>query len=611
VLDWQDGQPVSRRFGDVYFSRAGGLEETRHVFLAGNRLPQRFAALAPGSAFVIGETGFGTGLNFLAAWQLFACTAPAGARLHFVSTELDPLSCEELDRALALWPQLDAWRKALTAQYGPLAAGWHRFVFDAGRVCLTLAVGDARETLPALHGAVHAWFLDGFSPARNPELWEAGLLQSIGAHSRPGTSAATYSCAGHVRRGLAAAGFRVWKTPGHGTKREMLRAEVEGTPNSAPATDRQAVVIGAGIAGAAVTDSLARRGWCVTLVERHAALAAGASGNPQGILYARLSAHGTPLSSLVLAGYQHSLRVLRTRLPCDGNAWSDAPVLQLAAGDRETARQAALSALELPAGLLRHVSAAEASDVAGIALGCGGLLFPMGGWVHPAALCRALASHASVEVLTSCTALALRAGAGQWEVLAQDEVVARAPVVVIAAGTASAGFRHTAAFPLRANRGQLTLVPMTPGSAPLRAVLCGDGYVAPARAGLHCLGGSFAREAGDDTRPADDAGNIARLQRLAPALFEALGRPRADTPGLSSRAGLRCTSPDYLPLVGPVGGGHPGLFMSTAHGSRGLITAPLAGEVLSAWLEDEPAPLPEAMMQALLPTRFHPDPNTA
>jgi tRNA 5-methylaminomethyl-2-thiouridine biosynthesis bifunctional protein len=604
VLHWQDGQPFSRRFGDVYFSRAGGLAETRHVFLGGNRLAERFAQLPPGEAFAIGETGFGTGLNFLAAWQLFACTAPTTARLHFVSTELDPLAPADLVSALALWPELAAQREALLGQYATPTPGWHRFAFDAGRVRLTLLIGDARATLPALHGEMDAWFLDGFAPARNPELWEQGLLEAIGRRSRPGATAATYSCAGQVRRALSAAGFRVWKVRGYGRKREMLQAQLDAVvPVQAPPR-RTALVVGGGLAGAAAARSLAERGWRVTLLEKSPTLAAGASGNPQGVLYARLSAQPTPLRQLVLAGYQHALRVLRTQLPCDGEAWSYAPVLQLAFDAREVARHAAIAALGLPSDLVRGVSADEAGAMAGLTLEHPALVFPQGGWVHPPALCRALASHSAIEVRLARATPVLEQGADGWEARAGDHVIARAPVAVIAAGADSLRFAQAAHLPLGVNRGQLTLVPQTPFSAALRAVLCGDGYATPPRQGVHAVGASFARESADDVRATDDAENLARLAQLAPSLFAALGAPRADQAGLGARAGLRCTSPDYLPVVGPVRERWPGLLISAAHGSRGLLTAPLAGEVLAAWLEAEPAPLDRAMMQALLPQRF-------
>jgi tRNA 5-methylaminomethyl-2-thiouridine biosynthesis bifunctional protein len=605
VLDWQDGQPFSRRFGDIYFSREGGLAETRHVFLAGNRLPERFAELGPAEAFVIGETGFGTALNFLAAWQLFASTAPPDARLHFVSTELDPLPPHDLEAALRLWPELAAQRQALLAQYATPAPGWHRFAFDAGRVRLTLLIGDARATLPAMQGEMDAWFLDGFAPARNPQLWEPALLAAIGRQSRPGATAASYSCAGDVRRALAAAGFRVWKAAGYGRKREMLQAWRDGVPRlpGSPAR-RAALVVGGGLAGTAVARSLAERGWRVTLLETGGTLASGASGNPQGVLYARLSAQPTPLRQLVLAGYQHTLRVLRTHLSCDGDEWSDAPVLQLAFDAREAARHEAIAALGLPAELVRRVPADEARRIAGLAIEHPALLFPQGGWAHPPALCRALAAHPRIEVRLARAVPALLHAGEDWEARDGEQLIGRAPVAVIAAGTASLGFAPAAHLPLGVNRGQLTLVPQTAASAALHAVLCGDGYVTPARRGVHCVGASFARERRDDLRAADDADNLARLARLAPALHSALGEPAAGSAGLRARAGLRCTSPDYLPVVGPLGARWPGLLISAAHGSRGLLSAPLAGEVLAACLEAEPAPLEAAMMQALLPQRF-------
>jgi tRNA 5-methylaminomethyl-2-thiouridine biosynthesis bifunctional protein len=232
------------------------------------------------------------------------------------------------------------------------------------------------------------------------------------------------------------------------------------------------------------------------------------------------------------------------------------------------------------------------------------LAFPAGGWVHPPALCRALVAHPAIELRTVQQATALRADEGQWRVLDGARAVAHAPVVVLAAGAGCVAFAQAARLPLGVNRGQLTLLPATAQSSRLRAVLCGEGYAAPARRGLHGVGATFAREASDALRMEDQADNLAMLQRLSPALFQALGAPAADRLALAGRAGLRCVSPDYLPLAGPVLPDAPGLLVSTAHGSRGLITAPLSGEVLAACLEDEPAPLPDDMMQSLQPQRF-------
>ena len=206
ALDWRDGGvPVSRRFDDPYFSLNGGLAETRHVFLAGNDIPAR---LVPG--FHVAETGFGTGLNLL------ALAAVAAVPVRFTSFEAYPLAAADLERAHAAFPEL----APLAAQ---LRAGWPGPRFRVGLVEAEVILGDARRTLPRWQGRADAWFLDGFSPARNPELWSDPLMAEIGRHTVPGGSFATYTAAGHVRRALAAAGFSVERAPGFAGKRHMSR----------------------------------------------------------------------------------------------------------------------------------------------------------------------------------------------------------------------------------------------------------------------------------------------------------------------------------------------------------------------------------------------------
>ena len=213
-LDWRDDKiPVSRRFDDPYFSLDNGLEETRHVFLAGNDLPERFV-----NRFQIAELGFGTGLNFLvalAAWRECGATG----RFQFTTFEAFPMAAADRERALAAFPELGGLRgelsRALAFGAGP---------YDFGDATLTIIVGDARQSLPALSFAADAWFLDGFSPAKNPELWGEDLLAEVGRHTKPGGTAATYTAAGHVRRALAAAGFDVTRAAGYGRKRHMTRA---------------------------------------------------------------------------------------------------------------------------------------------------------------------------------------------------------------------------------------------------------------------------------------------------------------------------------------------------------------------------------------------------
>lgn len=641
-LDWDDqGRPHSRVFDDVYFSDQSGLEETRYVFLEQNRLQERFAALPVGGRLVIGETGFGTGLNFLCAWQLFEQHAVAGARLHFVSVEKYPLSHADLQRALALWPELAPFAEQLLAQYIAIHQGFQRLVLDNGRVTLTLLIGDALEQLPQLDAQVDAWFLDGFAPAKNPDMWTAELFAQLARLAAPGSTISTFTSTGWVRRLINAAGFKMKRTPGIGHKWEILRGEFLGWPVETPPPaqgkpwfarpaplqgERSALVIGGGLAGCATAASLAARGWNVKLLERHGALAQEASGNPQGVLYLKLSAHGTALSQLILSGFGHTRRLLEHLHR--GVDWDGCGVLQLAFNAKEAERQAQLAEAFAP-GLLHPLDTAQAQARAGVALAHGGLFYPEGGWVHPPALCEWQARHPLIEVLPHHEALELRRVDGQWQALAGDHLLASARVVVLAGAAEVKRFAFSADLPLKRIRGQITRLAQTPASQALATVVCAEGYVAPARLGEHTLGASFDFKNDDLTPTATEhAGNLDMLREISADLALRLGADTLAPERLEGRAAFRCTSPDYLPIVGPLAERDAfdeayailrkdarhvptapcpwldGIYINSGHGSRGLVTAPLCAELLAAWLEAEPLPLPSSVAEACHPNRF-------
>lgn len=640
-LDWDDqGQPHSRAYGDVYFSNSLGLTEPRYVFLDNNDLPARFAALPAHGKLVIGETGFGTGLNFLCAWELFARTAVAGAQLHFVSVEKHPLSDADLQRALHLWPELQPFAEQLLEQYVALHGGFQRLLFDGGRVVLTLLIGDVMELLPQLDGEIDAWFLDGFAPAKNPEMWSPALFTQLARLSTPRTTLGTFTTAGDVRRALKAVGFKLKRVEGLGHKWQVLKGHFIGL-DDAPAKPaekawyarppehtgpRTALVIGAGLAGCASAESLAARGWQVTLLERHGAIAQEGSGNPQGVLYLKLSAHGTSLSRLIVAGFGHTRRHIQ-RLQ-RGQDWDACGVLQLAFDEKEAARQAQLAAA-FPSELLHSLSQIEAEQQAGIALASGGLFYPQGGWVHPPALCRLMAEHANVQLRVHQHALQLRQENGQWQAWDGEQLLASASVVVLAGAADVHGFTATAQLPLKRIRGQITCLAQTAESTALGTVVCAEGYVAPARDGEHTLGASFDFHSDDlSLNAAEHISNLQLLNEISTDLAQRLNANNLPVAELRGRAAFRCTSPDYLPIVGPVADADafaqaygvlrkdarqtpatpcpwlPGLYVNTGHGSRGLITAPLAAELLAAWLDNEPLPLPRDVAEACHPNRF-------
>ncbi len=634
-LDWdENGQPQSRRYGDVYFSRGSGMAETTHVFLQPNRLAERFAALQAGERLVIGETGFGTGLSFLCAWALFERTAPANSALHFVSVEKHPLTRDDLGRALTLWPELQLQARQLLDQYVAINPGFQQFRF--GQVTLTLLVGDALEQLKELDAQVDAWFLDGFAPQKNPDMWQPELFEQVARLSAPGATLATFSSAGSVRRALKEAGFEIKRIPGFGQKWENIQGQLAASPKTLESpwfarpsykpTQRKALIIGAGLAGCASAASLAARGWQVTLLERHDDVAQEGSGNPQGVLYLKLSAHGTALSQLVASGFGYTRRLLQNLQ--QGQDWDACGVLQLAFDHKESARQAALSDA-FPPSLLRAVQREEAEQLAGVALDHGGLFYPDAGWAHPPALCRWLIAHPAIQLLRHRHPVELRRAGEQWQALIGDELLAEAPVVILAGAADVAQFSQSAWLPLKRIRGQITALTVTERSSALRTVLCAKGYVAPPREGQHTLGASF-NFAETDPAPsaAEHHSNLEMLAEISADLHQRLEADTVDIDQLHGRVAFRYTSPDYLPIIGALADPArfaeayavlakdarqvpdtpcpwlDGLYVNTAHGSRGLITAPLSGELLAAWLNDEPLPVPRAIAEACHPNRF-------
>ncbi|WP_242458121.1 bifunctional tRNA (5-methylaminomethyl-2-thiouridine)(34)-methyltransferase MnmD/FAD-dependent 5-carboxymethylaminomethyl-2-thiouridine(34) oxidoreductase MnmC [Halomonas sp. YLGW01] len=645
-LDWPKDDtdseaPHSSAFDDVYFSRQDGRAETEHVFIDANHLPERFQAWQGPRPFVIGETGFGTGLNMLCAWAAFERHASAPARLHLVSTERFPMRREDLARALAAWPEFQDKAACLVAQWPAPVAGVHRLHLGA-RVILDLHFGDSAERFGQLDGRVDAWFLDGFAPSKNPEMWQPALFTAMARASRPGATFATFTCAGVVKRGLKAAGFAWRKVPGHGRKREMLAGEMETPPvhDPRPTTPwfappaagpaRHVAVIGAGLAGTTVAAALARRGVAVTLIEREAP-GAGGSGNRQGALYVKLAAETNPQSRVYLGGLLYSRRWL-SMLDPERTLWDDCGVLQLATTEREAKRQARFLANHaLPKEVVTGVDAAAASARAGVAIESPGLDYSGAGWVRPDLLCARLAATPGIT-LRHGEVTDLASNEDGWTLtLAGGEPLAADQVVVATAALANR-FSQTEALPLQPIRGQVSAVRLPQGVdlPALSRVVCAGGYVPPAADGVLSFGATFVPHDTDTAlRDAEHAANLAELEASLPSLVEALREAGVDLDPahLEGRVAIRAASPDKTPYAGPVpdaaqwreayatlakdarripstpGAHHDGLWISAAHGSRGLASAPLCAEVIASRICDEPLPVERALADHLHPGR--------
>lgn len=615
-LEWPNAQPYSSQYDDIYFSTDDGLAETEYVFLQHNQLEQRWCELE-NNTFTIAETGFGTGLNFLCAWQLWQKHASKTAQLHFVSTEKFPLSHADLKQALALWPTLKVLSDALLEQYRNITNGFHRLIFDEGRVSLTLLIGDANQTLPQLRAQVDAWFLDGFAPAKNPEMWQLSLFQQMARLSHTQTTFATFTSAGEVKRGLQSANFEVQKAPGFGKKREMLFGQFAGKRSKLETFSvKKAIVIGGGLAGTASAEALARRGWQVTLIERNAKLAQEGSGNPLGVLYPRLIGGDTPINQLALDGFLYTLKLLK-RLPLNAKDLSLCGVLQLAFNAREQARLDKIST-QYPE-LIEELNQEKASELAGIELGFDGAFIPQAGWVGPPALCEALTAHPNIQTKYLTQAITLKKTNNIWQVLDAQKCIAEAPVVIVAGAHDTQHFTQTNECELSVVRGQISLLPASKQSQKIKVVICTDGYLSPEKDGLHCLGATFnPDDQGIDERQSDHESNLSQLKKLAPSLVSTY-----QNLDIQGRAALRCVSPDYLPLAGavlditklkesPPRYNTPadelpwlsGLYVNTAHGAKGLVNAPICAEAIASLICHEPSPVSNTLLSALDPNRF-------
>ncbi|MBB5320402.1 bifunctional tRNA (5-methylaminomethyl-2-thiouridine)(34)-methyltransferase MnmD/FAD-dependent 5-carboxymethylaminomethyl-2-thiouridine(34) oxidoreductase MnmC [Marinobacter oulmenensis] len=607
-LRWSDGVPESVQFGDVYFSRDDGLAETRHVFLDGNNLPQRFRALPAGSHFVIAETGFGTGLNFLSAWKEWLDQRPGEDKgiLHFVSVERYPLTREDLARALELWPALSDQADELIRHYPPLLKGTHRLVLAGGRVRLTLYFGDVLDAWQALDFQADAWFLDGFAPAKNPDMWLEQAIKLIRQHSRPGSTLATFTAVGRIRRALAGAGFAMAKVPGFGRKRDMLTGHLDGPAPASVTGDEPIVIVGAGIAGTTLARNLADRGLQVILLDRAREPGEEASGNPQGALYVKLGIEynaQTELSATALAFSQ------RFYQPWQGQFWHPTGLLQLATTEQEADRQRRfLARNRYPEQLLKPVNPEQASELAGLPVESDGLWFPGSGWLEPARACRTLAQHDNIERRFGHQVSHIERQGEHWLVHHDQGEPIRTLRLVVAGGHQSASLLPEGdRLRLKNIRGQISSLPAARFNLP-DIVISGTKYLNPAHGDHAVTGATFdLHDDNPSETPESHRHNLQELRQMLPAV---VGDDTVQPDTLTGRVSFRCTTHDYQPAAGPLSGaggsGPPGLYLLGGFGSKGLAWAPLLAEHLADCLTGQPSCLPAHLCRRVQPNRLYP-----
>ena len=628
-----EGVPFSSRYGDVYHPRAGALAQARHVFLAGNGLPERWQRR---DRFVVLETGFGLGNNFLATWQAWRDDPQRCGRLSFISIEQQPLRHDDLARLHAASPHPEL-ADALLRAWPPLTPDLHRLGFDDGRVELLLAFGDVQAWLPEIVAAVDAFYLDGFAPAANPRMWDARVCKALSRLAAPDATLATWSAAHALRRDLATAGFAVRLGQGSGGKRDITLARFAPpfTPRRAPAriagrsgVEPHALIVGGGLAGCAAAWALAEQGWRSTVIERQPQIAGEASGNPAGLFHAIVNAQDGVHARFNRAAAFAAREAVQMAIGAHGVAGDVGGLLRLETTLDLPAMQALLARLGTPPDVAQALSAEAASALSGIALAHPAWLFTGGGWVDPAGLARAFLERAgtNAELRTGVDVNQLLPTADGWSLVdVGGATIAEAPTVVLANAGAALRLLGEPGWPVERIRGQLSMLPATalPMHLP-RVPVAGAGYLLPEVGGLAIFGATAQRGDADPTvRDADHLANLRQLEQLT-------GRTiAAPVVVLAGRTGFRWSSIDRLPVIGAVPAirvdelatlalsphaprlDHPrlvprtpGLFVFSALGSRGITWSALGARALACSITGAPAPLGADLLDAIDPARF-------
>lgn len=619
--------PHSTQFDDIYYSRENALKESKHVFIEGTGLDELWKEENRKSQTIVAELGFGGGLNFLNTWAEWRTHKPIPdrlSRLHYTALEKHPLSTEQLKMLYKRWPSLNIYCEKLLSRLPGIHRGLLRISLEQD-VCLDLVIEDAHSFLNnRLLGdpKVDAWFLDGFSPRKNPDLWDTELFRLVATHSHPQTRVATYSSAGFVRRNLEEAGFKVERADGFGGKRHMLKASDLHSPKELPNRENwfetpteipeqtSAVVIGAGLAGCLTAYALACRGWQVDILDSQAEVASGASGISQLALRCRLFNEANPHASFYLQAYSYAVALYSQLGIQNTNVFHPTGLLQAASAlnKKSLLRPEAIDQLYPP----EIVSLNDTGDY----------WFQNGGWADSSELCNHLINHELINFRPNTSIHSLNRSDGLWQLLdSEQKLICETSTLVLANGPAANGFLQSKHLPLQTSYGQSSQF-AGPTLSGLNHVICADKSIFPGYNGMHTVSATY-RDANESKKIHRD--DDAKNQRSLEAMLDL----SADSVALKkSQIGARCQSRDRFPVVGLLpdflvmkddfaelsrnakaevnkqGSYLDGLYINTGHGSNGLSSCPLSGEYLASLICGESSPLNTQTITAIHPARF-------
>ena len=576
----------SEEFDDLYSSAKGAVAECNHVFIKGNNLNERFENLGENSKFYIGEIGFGIGINFLTTCKSWLNHTKQNQVLEFYSFDKYLFRLSDFKTLNVSCPDLKEYISELERNYPRNIQGAQKISLFGGRIILNLIIGEIDNTQEyiKLMDKVDAWYFDGFSPSKNPDLWSIKLFKCIHKSCHENTTFSTYTSSGLVKNNLTESGFNHSRAMGFSDKRHMLKGTVD-TQLKKNTSNTKVAVIGSGIAGCVLSYTLAKKGIEVDLYEKSDSICSGASSHELLVTYPRLSAHDTAFGSFTLHSYIFATNFYK-QLKTD--AWKKTGVIILNHDEATEKRQSSLLEKRADGEIYRYIDPDEASEISGIDIKLNGLIYEDAGYILPEEMCKFLIESPKINIFTSSHIKSIKKNREVFN-LNIGKKKFEYHNVCVCAGSETANIVDIDGISIK--RGQVTHIESLDNISRIKLPICAKGYISPRVNNIHLVGSSYSDSEDTDLSEEEHLYNLNNLKLVIDEEMNVI----------TGQTGHRAVSKDHMPVVGM----KDGIYINTCHGSRASVTAPISAEIIASMIVDEAPPLMGRELESLSPERFN------
>ena len=576
----------SEEFDDLYSSAKGAVAECNHVFIKGNNLNERFENLGENSKFYIGEIGFGIGINFLTTCKSWLDHTKQNQVLEFYSFDKYLFRLSDFKTLNVSCPDLKEYISELERNYPRNIQGAQKISLFGGRIILNLIIGEIDNTQEyiKLMDKVDAWYFDGFSPSKNPDLWSIKLFKCIHKSCHENTTFSTYTSSGLVKNNLTESGFNHSRAMGFSDKRHMLKGTVD-TLLKKNTSNTKVAVIGSGIAGCVLSYTLAKKGIEVDLYEKSDSICSGASSHELLVTYPRLSAHDTAFGSFTLHSYIFATNFYK-QLKTD--TWKKTGVIILNHDAATEKRQSSLLEKRADGEIYRYIDPDEASEISGIDIKLNGLIYEDAGYILPEEMCKFLIESPKINIFTSSHIKSIKKNREVFN-LNIGKKKFEYQNVCVCAGSETANIVDIDGISIK--RGQVTHIESLDNVSRIKLPICAKGYISPRVNNIHLVGSSYSDSEETDLSEEEHLYNLNNLKLVIDEEMNVI----------TGQTGHRAVSKDHMPVVGM----KDGIYINTCHGSRASVTAPISAEIIASMIVEEAPPLMGRELESLSPERFN------